>query len=300
MQTNKNAIFLDYSLLKKLAFGLKQRTAIIFLPILLCFSACETVVEIDLPIEKPKLVVNSIFNADSTLKVNVTKSRPSSESGFDFEIVKDAVVEIFKNNQSLGLLNYAGKGNYIASAKFQVEPGAEYSVKVKASDFETAEASEFMRVKPVISSFKVIPDGVNSGSSYKNYKANFTLKDPNESNFYFIRAWLVSQNGRKSPLQTDLKNTLGQFSPLRSESLQLHVFDDRSFNGKEIIFDLEIGQIYIGTNEDYTIVFELGSINKSYFDYMYSVKRQFEDIPLLEPKNLPLSNNIKNGLGIFA
>lgn len=97
-----------------------------------------------------------------------------------------------------------------------------------------------------------------------------------------------------------LKNIPGQLSPLRSEYLKLQAFDDKSFNGKEITLGLEIFQTYISGDGNYRILVELAAINKSYFDYLYSVEKQFEDIPLLEPKNLSVANNIKNGLGIFA
>jgi hypothetical protein len=275
-----------------------------FLPgllIILMSQGCETVIEIELPVEKPRLVVNSVFNADSLLTVNVTKSRASSEPGHDFEKVENASVEVFKNKKSLGYLIYAGKGNYRSTSTFLNEPNAEYSLKVQAAEFETAESNEILPAMPVISSIATIPDNQNNLSSYKKYKNRFNLQDPAESNTYFIRAWLVNQNGNKSVLKASLKNELGQFSPLRSESLEINVFNDESFNGKELTIELDY-QAYIGYGDkgNYSILVEVAGIPKSYFDYLYSVARQFEDIPLLEPKNLPLANNIKNGLGIFA
>jgi hypothetical protein len=296
---NKTKLNRAFCRLTEVAFT-KKRLLLFFLFTSL-FSSCETITEIDLPVEKPQLVINSIFNADSILTVNVTKSHPTSTRNLYFVKVENAVIEVLKNKQSIGLLSYAGKGNYKASSKFPNEPGAEYAIKAKAADFETAEATEIIPAKPVIASFKI--EGVNNdNSSYKTYKVRFSLPDPTENNFYLLRIWLVNPNGFKSPIQFELKNALGQFSPLRSENLQLSVFNDQSFNGKELALDLDIFQMYI--NKDYKgthkIIVELSTINKSYFDYLYSVERQFEDIPLLEPKNLPVSNNIKNGLGIFA
>lgn len=285
-----------------LACAQKRKTLFFFL-FSLILSSCETITEIDLQVEKPQLVVNSIFNADSILTVNVTKSHPTSVQSLNFEKVENAVIEIFKNKQSLGLITYAGKGNYRASTKFPNEPNAEYAIKVKAANFETAEASEIIPAKPVISSFEIRPNNMNiSGNPYKSYKPRFTLHDSNEENFYILKLWLVFPNGFKSPIQFKLNNALGQFSPLRSENSLIQVFDDQSFNGKELILDMDIFQIYINIDdkEPHKIILELRNINRSYFDYLYSVQRQFEDIPLLEPKNLPVSNNIKNGLGIFA
>ncbi|NEU08488.1 DUF4249 domain-containing protein [Flavihumibacter sp. R14] len=281
--------------------GSVKNVLLLCVPALLVLSACETVIEIDLPVEKPKLVVNSIFNADSLLTVNVTKSRPSSESGHDFETVENAIVEVFKDRQSLGILSYHGKGNYKTLNKFPNEPSAEYAITVKAPGFNTAETRESMPLKPVISAVQVEADRQNSLKTSKEFKTRFILHDPAESNFYFLRAWLVNKKGDRSPVNVSLRNILGQFSPLRSEPLKIYVFDDKSFNAKDLNIELDI-QTYIASSDlsQYSISIEIASIPKSYFDYLYSVKKQFEDIPLLEPKNLPLSNNIQNGLGVFA
>lgn len=298
MRTNKKNIQINYSFFRKLLLAFLQKRKLFGLLALSILSSCETVIEIDLPVEKPRVVVNSIFNTDSVLTVNVTKSRSTNSSGRDFETVADAVVEVFKNNQSLGILNYAGAGNYRSLNKLTDEALAVYSINVRAPQYETAEALEIMPVKPVIGSFEVDTD--NNNSFYPSYKTRFTLNDANESNFYFLRVWLIDGYGNKNVLSSGLTNILGQFYPHRQAGLEIHVFDDRSFNGKTVTFDIELFQVYVSDVGSNTIIYELASINKSYFDYLYDVDKRFADIPLLSPKNLPIANNITNGLGIFA
>jgi len=266
----------------------------VFIGLLILFlcSSCETVVEIELPIEEPRLVVNSIFNADSVLTVNVTSSRPTSEPGYDFETVDNAIVEVFKDQQSLGLLSYAGKGNYRSVRNLLAEANSEFKLVVKAGDFKTAEARELVPVRPVVSSLEMHP--LSDGS----YKPRFTLHDSMKDDFYFLRAWIIYENGTKNSISYELKTVLGQFHS--HAGFATVYFDDRFFNGKEIKLDLEIFRLYPGDNKTYKVLFELASINKSYYDYQYSVVRKFGDIPLLDTKNVIISNNIKNGLGIFA
>ena len=266
---------------------------------LFIFSSCETITEINLTEEKPQLVINSTFNSDSLVKVNLTQSQSVNNKSLNFKAVENASIELFKNNASLGLLQYKGKGNYLSASKFPYEPNAAYTLKVEAAGFETAEATESIPQKPVLNSVKIKPDYQNNGAYYKSYNVVFNLNDSPEENFYFLRIWLVYP-AHKGTVYFGLNNDFGQFVPVGVAGSEMLVFDDHTFNGKEVSFNLDIIQAYTGGDENLKIQIELGSINKSYYDYQYSFKRQTEGDPILNSSDYPVSNNIKNGLGIFA
>ena len=279
---------------------LPRKQILPYLLTLFLFSSCETITEIDLPEEKPQLVVNSIFNSDSLVKVNLTQSQSVNNKGPNFKAVENASIEILKNNASLGLLQYKGKGNYLSAYKFPYEPDAAYTMKVIAAGFETAEATESIPQKPVVNSVKITPDYQYNNSAYKSYNVAFNLNDSPENNFYFLRIWLVNSPINKSAIYFKLHNDVGQFVPVGVAKPEMLIFDDHAFNGKEVSFNLDIIQAYIDNSGDYKIQIELGSTNKSYYDYQYSFKRQIEGDPILNSSDYPVSNNIKNGLGIFA
>ena len=263
------------------------------------FSSCETVTEIDFPEEKPQLVINAIFNADSLVKVDLTESQPTNNKSLNFKLVENASIELLKNNASLGFLQYKGKGKYLSASKLPDEPNAVYRLKVKATGFETAEAAEPIPPKPVLNSMKVKADAQNIGSWYKSYNVDFKLNDPPGNNFYFLRAWLVSPS-HKSPVYFQLHNDVGQFKPFGVSVSEMLVFNDQTFNGKEVAFDLDIGPAFTSGDDNLKIQIELGSTNKSYYDYQFSLTKQIQGDPILNSSDFPVSNNIKNGLGIFA
>ncbi|MEO8796124.1 MAG: DUF4249 domain-containing protein, partial [Daejeonella sp.] len=273
--------------------------SILFVLICVGLTSCETISEIELPEEKSQLVVNAIYNADSLVKVDLTQSQPVNTSGFHFAIIENASVEVFKNSVSLGFLDYKGKGKYLSKAVLPNEPGTEYSLKVKATGFETAETSEIMPGKPEVGILTY--KDVDKGSSYyKSYKASFTLNDAPEDNFYFMKMWLQYKDNAKGNVYFSLNNTLGQFVPVGRAASEIYLFDDKSFNGRSVTFDLDIIGVYTDNCSDCNIVIELGNTSKNYFNYQFDVKKQFNSSDVFSPEKNPVSNNIKNGLGIFA
>ena len=295
----KSKIQPKFFLIQNIVIALTQKQILLFLLTLILFSSCETVTEIDFPEEKPQLVINAIFNADSLVKVDLTESQPVNNKSLNFKLVENASIEILKNTVSLGFLHYKGKGKYLSESKLPDEPNAVYSLKIKATGFETAEAAEPIPAKPMLNSMKVKADGQNNGAGYKSYKVDFNLNDSQEDNFYFLRVWLVNPT-HKSPVYFRLYNDVGQFVPFGVAGSEMIVFDDQTFNGREVGFNLDLIQAYTLGGNGIRIQIELGSTNKSYYDYQFSLRKQIQGDPILNSSDYPVSSNIKNGLGIFA
>jgi hypothetical protein len=288
------------ALWEKIILHRRNKTILSGLLSLLLFSSCETITEIDLPEEKPQLVINSIFNVDSLVKVNLTQSQSVNNKSLNFKSVENASIEIFKNATSIGFLHYKGKGDYLSESKLPYELNAAYSLKVRATGFETAETTEAIRRKPTLGSLKIKPDYQNSNTAYKSYNVGFDLNDAPEANYYFLRIWLVYSPTSKSAVYFRLNNDFGQFVPVGVAGSEMLVFDDHTFNRKAVSLNLDIFQANIGRDGDYTIQVELGSTSKSYYDYQFSFRKQVEGDPILNSADFPVANNIKNGLGIFA
>lgn len=268
----------------------------LFLVLAITLNACETVTEIELPVEKPQLVVNSIFNADSILTVNVTKTQSIAKNDLEFENIENAAIELYKNKVSIGQLIYAGNGNYVSQGKLPNEPYAEYSLKVKAAGFETAEANDILPQKPVLGTSGARLDSEKGNKFQPVYNISVQLIDNAETNFYELTVFDRTSNRL---LFIDFKNNLNAFERAVSSGSTVYFFDDRTLNGKSINLDFDI---YFDNNDGkpHDIVFKLSNISKGYFDYQYSVLRQFNSDPILNNEHFAVANNIKNGLGIFA
>jgi len=267
---------------------------ILFLGLAWSLSSCETIDEIDLPEDPPHLVVNSIFNADSALTVNLSKSHSVNINYPVFEHVENAVVEVYKNKVPLAKLNYLGKGNYRSSSPLAGIPYAEYSLKINVSGFKTAEASDILPGKPVVvsSRFELDPKSTNVE---RNYKGTFVLDDNIENNFYELR---IFDNTDRRELAYDLDNKLNQFNLANTSLRTVQLFDDKSFNGKKITMEFSF-LFYNTNNKARTISIILKNISQPYYDYQYSAKRYFSSDPVLSPAQ-PVKNNIINGSGVFG
>ncbi|HUH32359.1 MAG TPA: DUF4249 domain-containing protein, partial [Daejeonella sp.] len=254
----------------------------------------------ELPREEPQLVVNAVFNVDSLVKVDLSESKPVNGSSNSFTAVENASIEVFKNSASLGFLKYKGKGQYFSETSLPNVPGAEYSLKVRASGFDDAEAAEILPAVPVIGDLRLIP-GSQNNSTYKSYTGTFTLNDAPEDNFYFLRVWQIDKNNFKSLVYASLKNNLGQFEHNGMMSGGAYLFDDKSFNGKSIALEFDLIQgFYTNDEGKYKLMFELLNTGKAYFNYQYDVRKKSGGSSIFNPEKSPVSNNIKSGLGIFA
>jgi len=262
--------------------------------ILLIYTSCEKVLEVELPQEEPLITINSIFNADSILTVNLTKSRPSGSRSNNFEKIENAEVELYKNNLKVAPLKYDGKGIYRLTSLVAVEPGAFYSVRVNSPGFKTVVAEEIMPTKPFISSFNKL-DLIETDFTYREFNLTLTLEDKPESNFFLIKAYLVTP-GNKSHFEIQMNNVLSQFSPTNVSGS--YMFTDNLFNGKAVKLELT-GSLFI-TDVPHSIIIEVASISKNYYDYEYSVKKQLNSEPLFGQEYIPIPNNVKNGLGLFG
>lgn len=266
----------------------------IFLIAVFCVG-CESVIEVGLPKETPQITLNSIVNTDSLVRVNLTKSRPGGSGSTAFENINNAEVLFYKNNQKIGQLLYQGNGNYSLAGVIATDPSALYGIKVNAQGFNVVEAAETMPKKPLITSFSA-PAYSNSNYLYKDFRISLTLNDDPENNYYLIRAFLKSSTS-KDIIPVQLTNNLGQFSPVGTR--EATVFTDKLFNGKPIILNLEISNLLVSQGP-HSIVIELANMSRTYYDYEFTVKKQLTNDPLFGQEYVPVSNNVKNGLGVFA
>src|SRR6187551_2818164 len=69
--------------------------------------SCQKELDVDIVNENPKLVINSLFNPDSTWYVDLTRNGNILDINPYFPTVKDALVTIFdQNNQPIETLSY--------------------------------------------------------------------------------------------------------------------------------------------------------------------------------------------------
>lgn len=269
-----------------------MKIGLLVILVIFCIG-CETDAEIELPEEPTKITINSFFNGESMIVVNLSKSAKSGRNVF--EVIDNAEVSIYANKQKIADLSHQLDGNYSLPGVVCSSIGVTYSINVSTPGLPTAEASDILPAKPEVSSFISTPF-INSDFLYKDFKMSVTLKDAEENNYYLLRAFLTSPSGRNI-IDIQLTNSLGQFSTIGSRGTFL--FNDKSFNGKMVDLNIDVSNLLV-PNGPHSILLEIGNISKTYYDYQFSAKKQLGSDPLFGQEYIPISSNVTGGFGVFG
>lgn len=109
-------------------------------------TACETVVEVDVPHQDVRLVVNAILEQDSTITFRVWKSiSPLVKDEYtSFGNSNDVI--LFKDGVEISDLYERGGGiSKFVSSKEVVEAGSKYGIRVSIEGYEAVEAETYIR-----------------------------------------------------------------------------------------------------------------------------------------------------------
>lgn len=303
---------------------MKKIYAVLFACTLL--MACETVVEVDVPRDTPKLVANAFINPDSLISVRVSKSKFVLDHT-PLTTVDHASVHVFENDALIEKLEFEGQGLYTSS--FKPSEGKEYTLQVTADGFEGIEATTFIKNPVPIQEIRYDTIRTEIGSSCigedcttyyaTNIKLHLKLDDPaEEENFYEIEVYKKALHfsyepdstgnyyptdtviyyqsvylSTEDPAVTDLEFEF-EGEGYYGETL---LFSDEIFNGKPYTLDFKTDDYSINTEE---LIVILKSMDEARYRYLRSHELQDwnEGNPFAEPVNV--YSNVENGYGIFG
>lgn len=238
--------------------------------IMILFSACQKIVNIDLNSSSPKIVIQGeITDSLGPFHVMITKSG-SYYSQPVLPPVSGALVTISDNTGVIDTLKEEQPGIY-TTAKIKGIPGYNYSLKVIAENNEF-DAYTTMNSRVAIDSLTVEETQSTSGNRHLNLICHFN--DPKgEKNYYRIKLYT-----------NDKTNT---------ESYRL--YDDQYTDGEKI--DLRAGNVEVGDTD----VVVLMSIDKRAYDYYRTLEDILRTNPFFGSTPANPNTNLTNGaLGYFA
>jgi len=303
----------------------------------LCIAllSCETVVDVEIPQEDPRLVVNAILETDSLVRVHLSHSR-STLSSQPIENVGGAEILLFQNGQQVASLeeertngNWDGwyRGDYAPQA------GNTYTLRASRTGYETVEADTEIDMPVGISKLNFdtlvleqvfyVNDSPVVNRFVELKTLSLSLSDPSEEDNYYEIAvfqdavnyrWNYNENGEIFPVDTlnirypaylsteDPAVVSGDFFSGDGEYYgQTLRFSDETFNGRDytIDFDFQGSSGYTELQQRKYIV-TLRSLNREQYLYLKSLELQgdSEGNPFAEP--VPVYNNILGGYGIFT
>lgn len=300
----------------------------------MALGACESVVDVDIPREAPKLVANAFINPDSVISVRVSRSKFVLDTTA-LQVVQGAQVSIFEDDQLRESLRETGKGWYTST--FQPLEGKEYTLRVEATPFQTIEASTFIQPKVPIQSLTyqtsqidhgTICDGNSCWTMYDTeYQFELTLQDPpGQDHYYEISGFLFHEYMDEK--RDDTGNIIGWDTLIIKEDIFLGTedpaitdlefgFEEDTYYGSTLAFsdNLFKGKSYtVRFNMNYyneghppqagehtiELVLLLKTVDEARYRYLRSkeIQSNNEGNPFAEPINV--YSNVVNGYGIFA
>lgn len=279
---------------------------------------CETIVDINIPVEPPKLVINSTLSDGEYMKVNISESQHILDET-DYRKVEGATVEIYTNGTLLTTLPDSLDGNYISSS-YKPLRGNNYQIKVTKSGFESINAQVLMPLDTA-NILTVTLDSIEINEfdyAYETLKFSVEIEDNGSTpNFYEIAIYLeyydYSFNYDVDP--PVVIDSFYRFQPLFIESLdpsledyqsfgESILFNDELFNGHQYTMNVLSNSFYYFEDPNFTFnptfYAVLNNTSESY--YLYRLSSQLQSWTVDNPFAQPVTvyNNIENGFGVFG
>lgn len=287
---------------------------ITILSLILLFTSCEKVIKIDVPDQKPQVVINSYTETNDTIQVQVGKTVGvlKRKNGQDYSLANatvtltssDAVSEVLKYDIATGLFS----GKMIAQA------GKSYDIKVSSPDYKDAEATSSVPEKVEISDvkhFSKVRLDID-GNSLDEVRIQFT-DPPAAGDYYVIKYIPANQRLDSSYLYGCIYTNDLSVESIYNEDIDINTclsgdgifLRDAVFNGTIKELRLFVSSVmtesFTDMNGDtlYPAV-QLYHVPEAYFKFQKSYQFATENNgdPFSEPTNV--YSNVKNGLGVFS
>lgn len=268
-------------------------------------TACELVVDVDIPIEKRQLVLNSFFTPDSVWKAKLTLSRHILDEA-PYQFVEDAEIIVFDGENPIATLHHDSLGYYRANSGGP-QQGKSYSIRVNATGYNAVESTSSCP-PPIEAEFSELQSTVDEFDQ-PAYSFNITFNDPPGNTFYQV---MVIAEYRFTNPNTG-QGFVNRFYPQvwsddpgidheEVNSAEGIFFPDALFHNKQFMVTVKMSQNYWGGGPQaklkYFVYFR--SLSEDY--YKYKVTSMLQEFTSGDPFAQPVNvyDNIQNGFGIFA
>jgi hypothetical protein len=272
---------------------------LLFVGFILLITGCQKTISIDVGQIQPRLVVNSILDKDSIIRVQLSKSKSMMDSTQSIDRVNVATVKIFQDNVLKQTLTKGINGLYNSTIKPIV--ASDYRIEIDNTSFGHVEATALIPLTPNPLS-AVQTTELTPGSAPQYIKFKIGLKDEGIApDYYYLRAFLIKKGfapGANSKYVISCRiGSDDNIVVVDDQTLNGVIFDDAAFVKSN--YELIVYTNY-RINTDFSLWFELSSITSDYYKYLVSciMQNNAGNNPFAEP--VVIKSNIQNGTGIFG
>ncbi|WP_160717654.1 DUF4249 domain-containing protein [Chitinophaga solisilvae] len=253
-------------------------------------TSCEKRVNISLPYEGDKIVVNSLIQPDSVIYIRVTRSVPSNvydDSGF--EEIKNAAVSIDQDGTPMPApVQQVIKGQTFFVTAGKAERGKKYTIRVASGKLDPVTAGDTLPPAPAASE----PGAVRTSS-----RIRFTLDDnPGGKDYYRFRLFVCNDEMQPVSMRSFRLDPAFSNNLLDNNYTTSLIINDERFNGKRLLFVLE-------TQEPITsqyLMLEVSSLTHNSYQYFLTTRAQTINNGNIITEPVRVFTNVERGYGIVA
>lgn len=248
----------------------------------------------------PKLCFNCILNPDSVIRGSLSVSQSISENN-TLQKISDAIIELKKDGQVIGLMHYLSKGIYWIDSK--PTSGSHYEIRISKAGYPNLFASTLIPQRPLVDYQKENKELHIAGtSSYYTFRSNYSINDQSGTNRYWkynkrLTNGIWRFNGGyydiDSPIFDDFNKVTDATDKYGFHYEYYLRINDTGLDGKVLSFSEE--------GIDGAVAFFMDT-DEHYDKYLKStIKQKMNDGDnLLFNEPVQIYSNIENGLGIFG
>ncbi|TDO03366.1 DUF4249 domain-containing protein [Sunxiuqinia elliptica] len=272
-----------------------RKIVLVLLGCIVLFSACQKIIEIELPEQELVPVVNCLFTEGEPFKVHL--SRVKAADSKTYAAIDDASVKLFDGDEFLGTLNSEGEGVYLDSA-FLPKIGHSYSLEIKSPDDDAIRVEDFLPgiSLQVLGHHFIQNAGIDDeGQSYSELRIELSDSEDSE-NFYGISVLADPGVGKLFPLEITSNDTKITNEIIVEDYPDILVFRDDQFNASTTVVSVRFSY-------DIATHFRLYSFSSDAFSYIRSLiihnyTKEYDFWEVYEP--IAVYSNVENAYGIFA
>jgi hypothetical protein len=294
---------------------MKIKYYILILVSFIVLGSCEQFLEVELPGQEPRMVLNALLEPTDTLKVFLTKSKGVLEGGnfFDegFDLVEGADVYLKDQEGQIFPFGYIKRGRtweieaFYYLANHNLVEGKSYEIFAEKEGFSTINSKQEIPKKVNIKSIDMINLGPDDSYGGHNlFEVILKFEDPLGRNFYEISGEIFGSGYQIIEGDTIPFNTYSSLNPrpvnpiYQKDFLMRNVllFNDVILNGpeSEIVFRTNFPR-----DVDIEITINFSHVTESYYRYYNSADLQRYNQGDFLSQPVLVYNNISNGMGIF-
>lgn len=275
--------------------------SLLFILITLTICSCEKDVNIPLPEESNKVVLNLIMNRDSAMVARVTLSG-RLDGTVNMPELPNAVLNLYENGTFKETLTpFRNEGRIYYQGNTLAESGKTYRVTAAAPGYAEVSGTDKIPDTVEIGEIRMTAAPLNANTA----KATISVQlhdDPDEQNYYRVRIYLINEwvdangNGKRQKIQQFFEAEESSISLFNDNTRPQFFTTDALFNGRSPRFIFR-------TNTDGNfkkMVVEVSTLTYNSYNYLNSVFMAREKNDDWMSEKVIVYNNIENGLGIVG